>query len=36
MRILVVEDDLELAAQLRHALEAAGFAVDEEHDGEAA
>ena len=36
MRILVVEDDLELAAQLCTALEAAGFAVDQEHDGEAA
>ena len=36
MRILVVEDDLELAAQLCAALEAAGFAVDQEHDGEAA
>lgn len=36
MRILVVEDDVALAAQLRAALEAAGFAVDVEHDGEAA
>ncbi|SDC77669.1 two-component system, OmpR family, response regulator [Paracidovorax valerianellae] len=36
MRILVVEDDAALAAQLRTALEAAGFAVDVEHDGEAA
>ncbi len=39
MRILVVEDDLELAAQLywRRAGGCAGFAVvDEEHDGEAA
>ncbi|SFD47458.1 response regulator transcription factor [Paracidovorax konjaci] len=36
MRILVVEDDVALAQQLRGALEAAGFAVDVEHDGEAA
>ncbi|CAM3948662.1 response regulator transcription factor [Paracidovorax anthurii] len=36
MRILVVEDDEALAQQLRGALEAAGFAVDVEHDGEAA
>ncbi len=36
MRILVVEDDVALAGQLRLALEAAGFAVDVEHDGEAA
>lgn len=36
MRILVVEDDVALAQQLRAALEAAGFAVDVEHDGEAA
>jgi len=36
MRILVVEDDVALAQQLRVALEAAGFAVDVEHDGEAA
>ena len=30
------EDDVALAGQLRQALEAAGFAVDVEHDGEAA
>lgn len=36
MRVLVVEDDEALAGQLRQALEAAGFAVDVEHDGEAA
>ncbi|MDZ7862986.1 response regulator transcription factor [Acidovorax sp.] len=36
MRVLVVEDDEALAGQLRLALEAAGFAVDVEHDGEAA
>ncbi|EJE51770.1 response regulator with CheY-like receiver domain and winged-helix DNA-binding domain [Acidovorax sp. CF316] len=36
MRVLVVEDDVALAGQLRLALEAAGFAVDVEHDGEAA
>lgn len=36
MRILVVEDDLELAAQLSAALQAAGFAVDLEHDGDCA
>ena len=36
MRILVVEDDVALAQQLRVVLEAAGFAVDVEHDGEAA
>ncbi|WP_053843102.1 response regulator transcription factor [Paracidovorax avenae] len=36
MRVLVVEDDVALARQLREALEAAGFAVDVEHDGEAA
>ena len=36
MRILVVEDDTTLAAQLRAALEGAGFAVDVEHDGTAA
>ncbi len=35
MRILVVEDDLELAAQLCPP-GGAGFAVDQEHDGEAA
>ena len=36
MRILVAEDDVALAQQLRAALEAAGFAVDVEHDGESA
>ena len=36
MRILVVEDDTTLAAQLRAALEGAGFSVDVEHDGAAA
>lgn len=36
MRILVVEDDKTLAAQLRDALERAGFSVDVEHDGQAA
>ena len=36
MRILVVEDDLALAAQLQLALQSAGFVVDTEHDGEAA
>jgi two-component system, OmpR family, response regulator len=36
MRVLVVEDDEALARQLREALEAAGFAVDVEHDGESA
>lgn len=36
MRVLVVEDDAALAEQLRAALDAAGFAVDVEHDGEAA
>ena len=33
MRVLVVEDDRKLAAQLASALSAAGFAVDVEHDG---
>ena len=33
MRVLVVEDDEKLAAQLAAALGAAGFAVDVEHDG---
>ena len=33
MRVLVVEDDEKLAAQLATALGAAGFAVDVEHDG---
>lgn len=36
MRVLVVEDDVALAQQMRSALEAAGFAVDVEHDGEGA
>ncbi len=33
MRVLVVEDDVQLAAQLQAALGEAGFAVDVEHDG---
>ena len=36
MRILVVEDDAQLAGQLQQALQAAGFVVDLVHDGEAA
>ena len=36
MRILVVEDDAALAAQLQHALEGAGFSVDVERDGDSA
>ena len=35
-RILVVEDDAELAAQMAQALAAAGFSVDVEADGDAA
>jgi two-component system OmpR family response regulator len=34
MRVLVVEDDKDLAKQLRRALEEAGYAVDVAHDGE--
>jgi two-component system OmpR family response regulator len=34
MRILVVEDDKDLAKQLKRALEEAGYAVDVAHDGE--
>ncbi|WP_431861712.1 response regulator transcription factor [Azospirillum sp.] len=34
MRILVVEDDAELAEQLAHSLEAAGYAVDRADNGE--
>ncbi|MEF9965965.1 MAG: response regulator transcription factor [Comamonas sp.] len=36
MRILVVEDDAELAAQIQQALVGAGFSVDVEADGDAA
>lgn len=36
MRILVVEDDAALAAQLQGALQRAGFSVDVESDGDAA
>lgn len=36
MRLLIAEDDTALAAQMQQALSAAGFAVDVEHDGEAA
>ena len=36
MRLLVVEDETRLAADLRAALEAAGYAVDVAHDGAAA
>ncbi|WP_312530632.1 response regulator transcription factor [Comamonas sp.] len=36
MRILVVEDDAELAAQMEQALVRAGFSVDVEADGDAA
>jgi two-component system OmpR family response regulator len=36
MRLLVVEDEPRLAAHLRTALEAAGYAVDVVHDGSAA
>ncbi|WP_152047468.1 response regulator transcription factor [Aureimonas psammosilenae] len=36
MRILVVEDEPRIAADLRHGLEAAGYAVDTARDGEAA
>ncbi len=36
MRILVVEDDAALAAQLQHALGGAGFSVDVESDGNSA
>lgn len=36
MRILVVEDDAELAAQIQQALVSAGFSVDVEADGDAA
>jgi len=34
MRILVVEDEPTLAAQLQQALERAGYAVQVAHDGE--
>ena len=34
MRILIVEDDRDLAGQVAHALEAAGYTVDIAHDGE--
>jgi len=34
MRILIVEDEADLARALRKALEEEGFAVDEAHDGE--
>lgn len=34
MRILIVEDEIDLARALRRALEEEGFAVDEAHDGE--
>jgi two-component system OmpR family response regulator len=34
MRILVVEDDKDLARQLKGALTGAGYAVDVAHDGE--
>jgi len=34
MRILVVEDDKDLARQLKNALTGAGYAVDVAHDGE--
>ena len=33
MRILVVEDQLEIAANLKHKLEGECYAVDVEHDG---
>ena len=33
MRVLVVEDEPELAAKVARALDAAGFAVDQAHDG---
>ena len=36
MRLLVVEDEPRLAAELKAALEAAGYAVDVAHDGAAA
>ncbi len=36
MRLLVVEDEPRLAAQLREALAASGFSVDAAHDGEEA
>ena len=34
MRVLIVEDEVDLARALRDALEGAGYAVDEAHDGE--
>ncbi len=34
MRVLIVEDEPNLARQLRQALEGAGYAVDSAHDGE--
>ena len=34
MRILVVEDEKDLARAVREALESGGFSVDEAHDGE--
>ena len=34
MRVLIVEDDLDIAAQLREALEQAGYLVDHAGDGE--
>ena len=34
MRLLVVEDERELAAQITTALREAGYAVDVAHDGE--
>ena len=36
MRILVVEDERKVASFIRRGLEAAGYSVDVEHDGEAA
>ena len=36
MRVLVVEDERELARQLAHSLSEAGYAVDVAHDGEEA
>jgi len=36
MRLLIVEDDMELAAQLAKQAEEAGFVVDQAHDGEEA
>jgi DNA-binding response OmpR family regulator len=34
MRVLIVEDDRQIAAEIAHALEGAGYVAEESHDGE--